>query len=106
MPGEVRRVPFSELVSNLAEVVDRVVSERHAIVIERDGADLVVLRPALTERSAGGRRGGRAPGARAVARSREGILRAAGSWKGVNAEAFKAYVYERRRASGRRPVRL
>lgn len=42
-----------------------------------------------------------------VARSREGILKAAGRWKDiVDAEAFKSYIYERRRTSGRPPVRL
>ena len=41
------------------------------------------------------------------ARSKEGILKAAGRWKDiVDAEAFKSYIYERRRASSRPPVRL
>jgi hypothetical protein len=31
-----------------------------------------------------------------VARSREGILKAAGSWKGIDTEAFKAYIKDRR----------
>lgn len=48
----------------------------------------------------------RRPSPEEVARSREGILKAAGSWKDVDAEAFKAYVYKRRRASRRRTVRL
>ena len=45
------------------------------------------------------------PSAEQVARSVEGIRRAAGSWKDIDAEAFKAYIRERRRTSSRRPVR-
>ena len=42
-----------------------------------------------------------------VARSKEGILKAAGRWKEiVDAEAFKGYIRERRRTSSRPPVRL
>jgi hypothetical protein len=33
-----------------------------------------------------------------IARSREGILKAAGSWQGIDTEAFKAYINNRRRA--------
>ncbi|MBI4320630.1 MAG: hypothetical protein HY675_19235 [Chloroflexi bacterium] len=47
------------------------------------------------------------PKAEDVARSKEGILKAAGRWKEiVDAEAFKAYIHERRRTSGRPSVRL
>jgi hypothetical protein len=41
-----------------------------------------------------------------AARSREGIRNAAGSWKGVATEAFKAYVADRRRTANRRAVKL
>ena len=42
----------------------------------------------------------------AVARSIEGIKRAAGGWKGlVDAETFKSYVAKRRRAKNRQSVR-
>jgi hypothetical protein len=37
----------------------------------------------------------------AVARSREGILKAAGSWKNVNTKAFTAYINNRRRTAPR-----
>jgi hypothetical protein len=47
------------------------------------------------------------PTAEEIARSEEGIRRAAGGWKDiVDAESFKAYVAERRRTSSRPPVRL
>jgi hypothetical protein len=36
-----------------------------------------------------------------VTRSREGILKAAGSWKQINIEAFKAYINNRRQTATR-----
>jgi len=41
-----------------------------------------------------------------IARSREGILKAAGSWKDIDAEEFKAYIYERRSTANRRSIKL
>jgi hypothetical protein len=41
-----------------------------------------------------------------VTRSREGILQAAGSWKGIDTEAFKAYIKERRQTANRPSVKL
>jgi hypothetical protein len=41
-----------------------------------------------------------------VTRSRDGILKAAGSWKGINTEAFKAYIADRRRTANRPSVKL
>jgi hypothetical protein len=41
-----------------------------------------------------------------AARSREGILKAAGSWSGMDTEAFKAYVADRRRTANRPAVKL
>ena len=38
--------------------------------------------------------------------ARAGIRAAAGSWKEIDAEAFKAYIRQRRRASSRPPVQL
>lgn len=48
----------------------------------------------------------RLPSPEEAIRSKEGILEAAGSWKHVDVEAFKAYVAERRRVPSRPPVRL
>ncbi len=42
------------------------------------------------------------PSAEEVARSREGTLKSAGSWKDIDAQALKAYIRARRRASSRR----
>lgn len=49
---------------------------------------------------------GRLPSAEQVARSEAGIRAAAGSWKDVEIEEFKAYIAERRRASNRPSVEL
>lgn len=48
----------------------------------------------------------KAPSPEEVTRSREGILKAAGSWKDIDTEAFKAYIYERRRTANRPSIRL
>jgi hypothetical protein len=39
-------------------------------------------------------------------RSRAGIREAAGSWREADADAFKAYIRERRRTANRPPVKL
>jgi len=41
-----------------------------------------------------------------VSRSRAGILKAAGSWKDMDTEKWKAYVYRRRRTATRPSIRL
>ncbi len=46
------------------------------------------------------------PSPEQVARSIEGIRQSAGSWADMDAEAFKAYIRERRRSSSRPHVRL
>jgi hypothetical protein len=48
----------------------------------------------------------KAPSPEEVTRSREGILRAAGSWKDMDTEALKAYISERRRAANRPSAKL
>jgi hypothetical protein len=47
-----------------------------------------------------------APTPEDVARSRDGIRQAAGSWKDIDTEAFKAYIAERRRTANRPSVKL
>jgi hypothetical protein len=49
---------------------------------------------------------GKAPSPEEVTRSRDGILKAAGSWKGMDTEAFKAYIAERRHTANRPSVKL
>ena len=41
-----------------------------------------------------------------VQRSREGIRKAAASWKGIDTEAFKAHTAERRHTANRPSVKL
>jgi hypothetical protein len=49
---------------------------------------------------------GNTPSPEEVTRSRDGILKAAGSWKGMDTEAFKAYIAERRHTANRPSVKL
>jgi hypothetical protein len=44
------------------------------------------------------------PSPEEVTSSREGIFRASGSWKNIGPEAFKTYIYERRRTANRPSV--
>jgi hypothetical protein len=41
-----------------------------------------------------------------VTRSKDGILKAAGSWKGIDTEAFKAYIKGRRQTANRPSIKL
>jgi hypothetical protein len=49
---------------------------------------------------------GNTPSPEEVTRSREGILKAAGSWQGIDTEAFKAYIKDRRQTANRPAVKL
>jgi hypothetical protein len=49
---------------------------------------------------------GKAPSPEEVTRSRDGVLKAAGSWKDMDTEAFKAYIAARRRTANRPSVKL
>ena len=95
----------------LVRLVEEVRATREPRVLRRDGEDLAVLTPIspTSTRRAARAKGGRvkaAVDAAAVARSRAGILAAAGSWKDVDIEAFKRYVRERRAISSRPAVEL
>jgi uncharacterized protein (DUF433 family) len=47
-----------------------------------------------------------APSPEDVARSREGIREAAGSWKNIDTAAFKAYIKDRRQTANRPSLKL
>jgi uncharacterized protein (DUF433 family) len=49
---------------------------------------------------------GTAPSPEDIARSREGIREAAGSWKDIDTEAFKAYIAQRRHTANRPSIKL
>jgi hypothetical protein len=49
---------------------------------------------------------GKVPSPDEVTRSKDGILKAAGSWKGMDTDAFKAYIAERRHTANRPSVKL
>jgi hypothetical protein len=49
---------------------------------------------------------GNTPSPEEVTRSRDGILKAAGSWKDIDTEAFKTYIAEHRHTANRPSVKL
>jgi uncharacterized protein (DUF433 family) len=49
---------------------------------------------------------GTAPSPEDIARSREGVREAAGSWKDIDTEAFKAYIAQRRHTANRPSIKL
>ena len=46
------------------------------------------------------------PSPEEVTRSRDGIRKAAGSWQGIDTEAFKAYIADRRHTANRPSIKL
>jgi hypothetical protein len=48
----------------------------------------------------------KSPSPEDVARSKDGILKAAGSWKHIDTEAFKAYIADRRHTANRPSLKL
>ena len=48
----------------------------------------------------------KAPSPEEVTRSKDGILEAAGSWKDIDTEAFKAYIKDRRQTANHPSVKL
>jgi hypothetical protein len=68
------------------------------VILEKGTERYTVVKEEVTKR---------APTPEEVARSQEGIRKTAGAWKGlIDADAFKAYIRERRRRSSRPPVTL
>ena len=101
-PIRIEVAPDSELALRLKE------AEREKAPLVVDTAEAVYhlsvgrAEPVMKRRGPTRRRPSRA----LVARSREGILKAAGTWKDIDVDAFTTYVAERRRTSSRPPVRL
>jgi hypothetical protein len=108
--AELESIDISK-VPELLRLAEEVRTTGEPRVLRRDREDIAVLMPIV---QASPRRAGAAkaeasrpaPAAHEVARSRAGILAAAGSWKDIDAKALKEYVRERRQASSRRPVVL
>ena len=90
-PRKIKVTPGSELANLLAE------AGALPLLIEKDG-ELYRLDRMKKEL--------KSPTAEEVARSKEGILKSAGSWKDIDTEEFKAYIYERRRTANRPSVKL
>jgi hypothetical protein len=110
MASELEPIDISDT-PELIRLAEEVRATREPRVLRRAGEDLAVLTPVnpASTRRAGRAKGSRprtAPSAAAIARSRAGILAAAGSWKALDIEAFKRYVRARRETSSRPPVEL
>jgi hypothetical protein len=101
-PIRIEVAPDSELALRLRE------AEREQAPLVVDTADAVYHLAVGRGEPATRRRGPirRRPSRAAATRSRDGTLKAAGTWKDLDVEAFTAYVAERRRTSSRPPVRL
>jgi hypothetical protein len=90
-PKKVKITAASDLEKLLSDAAAR------PIVLEKNG-ELYRLERMETE--------DKAPSPEEVARSRDGILKAAGSWKAIDTEAFKAYISDRRHTANRPSVKL
>jgi len=102
-----RRIGLAELVANAADVFSDVLRDRATVVIEDEHGGQVMMTPVRPRVVEDPEEIKRPPTPEEVERTLEGINRAAGSWKGlVDAEAFKAYIRERRRTKNRPPVRF
>lgn len=86
--------------SDLAHMLKEATRSGQLVVVDTGEALYSLSVDILDDRS-------RAPGAGDVASSIEGILKAAGGWKGiVDADEFKTYIHKRRRTSSRPSIRL
>lgn len=92
--------PDSELSALLSEA-----AETGARLVVDTGEATYRLRVEL-ERISGETVARRLPTPEEIERSRAGIRESAGGWPDIDAEAFKAYIRERRRTSSRPPVEL
>ena len=98
MGNKLKRIDISA-VPELLRIAEEVRESNEPRILGRDGEDLALLSPVTRALEHRLRR-------RKTQADYEAFLPAAGSWKDVDTEAFKAYVYERRRASSRPPVKL
>jgi hypothetical protein len=88
---EIKVTPASDLTQLLHDAA------AHPILLENNGELYRLERMGNTSTT---------PTPEEAARSRESILKAAGSWRGMDTEAFKAYVADRRRTTNRPAVKL
>jgi hypothetical protein len=104
---ELRHISLKEFAVNAEELFRDVVRERASILIQDEHGDRVVMAPVGPRAVWDSEEIKRQRTPEEVARTLEGINRAAGSWKGlVDAEEFKSYIRERRRTKNRPPVRF
>lgn len=93
----INRISFDEFSSNLASIVDRVISEGTAVVIEKEDGELVEVKPVsrakLSKRTK-------------TKEDYAAFLSSLGGWEDVDVDAFLKDNYESRSISARTPIEL
>jgi hypothetical protein len=98
--GDATRISVDELAGDVAGVLDRVVHQHEVVVVERNGSDVAVIRPAAATSR---RRRRQAP----TPADYEAFLATAGAWDGlVDTEQLKADIAASRRLSPRPQLEL
>lgn len=90
-------ISYEEFANNLSEFFDRVARQNETIVIEKDGNESVVLKPAPAEAR---------PKRERTEADHEAFLSSAGGWSDFDVDTFLEYIYERRNSPSRPPVEL
>lgn len=99
MAKELRRMPFDEFATNLARILDRVVNDNEAVVVEKDDEPVVIVKPARPSKARAFRK--------KTAEDYEAFLSSAGGWRDlVDTEKLKADITESRKISTRPPLTL
>jgi hypothetical protein len=81
--------------SNLAKLLTE--AAVRPILLENNGEVFLLERMETDEKT---------PSPEEITRSKDGILKAAGSWKDIDTEAFKAYIADRRHTANCPSVKL
>ncbi len=99
MVREATTVSLKEFSSNLEELFDRVTHKSEEVIIEGEGGERAVLKPASVKQRRGRKR-------EVSEADHTAFLASAGSWSDVDVDKFIESIYESRRMSSRPPVEL
>ena len=97
MNRDLVRIPYDDLAADFVHIFNRVVREKTAIVVEKKGRGLAILKPmrsALTRRR------------KKSAADYKAFVSAAGSWKDVDTDKLVADIRDSRKRSSRPPIKL
>jgi antitoxin (DNA-binding transcriptional repressor) of toxin-antitoxin stability system len=97
MTEALNQISFDEFARNLAQIVERVISEGESVVIETGTGERVALKPAV--RAKPRRR-------KKTKEDDEALLSAAGGWADVDADALIKQIYASRTITTRPLVEL